>query len=341
MPKYATVPLAQLKSDVAVDAVHVKELEDSIKAMGQAQPLLIKEGDLNVIDGFHRAAAMQGLGFEKAEAVLWSCEDEEFWDLRIMSAVLHKNVTFARAVDWIDEAFSRSPWKTKYKNAFNLFDTAAQGYAPKEAKEWTEVKAKTWGLSPRTIRNWLYTKQTLSPELLEEAKSSPSKEEGPSFTHYTAVAEIFPSQPELQKEVIQKSARDRLTVEQLKEVARAVKQAEDERERQTILREPVSRTAEDLTRAAKVEKILAEPIRRPTPREQQYELTGLTLEVYLDLQQQVHNVRRLTPATLEALTSRQRNELSQVVGQLMAELQLLSDSLRGMAEGRLIKGGGR
>lgn len=338
MPKYATVPLAQLKSDVAVDQVHVRELEDSIKAMGQAQPLLIKENDLSIIDGFHRAAAMQGLGFEKAEAVIWDCTGEDFWDLRIMSAVLHKNVTFARAVDWIEQAFTTSPIASKHKSAYAVFHAARLGFAKPEVKDWAQSKAVKWGLSVGAIENWLLTKQSLAPDIYNEAKNAIARGEI-SLTHYQRLAEYLPSRPELQREVMRKVTDEKLTSDQVRELSKAVRQAEDEKERQTILREPMSRTAEDLTRAAKVEKILAQPIRQPTPREERHELTGLALEVYLDLQQQVHNVRRLTPEVLGALAPRQRHELFQVVDELMAELQRLSDSLRGVVEGKLIEGG--
>ena len=339
MPKYSTVLLAQLKSDVAVDEVHVRELEDSIKAMGQIQPLLVRENDLGIMDGFHRAKAMEGLGFEKAEAVLWDCKPEEFWDLRIMSAVLHKNVTFARAVDWIEEAFAASPLASKYKSAYSVFNRVRHGSADVQAKEWAHGKAQKWGLGIHSIENWLMTKQSLAPDIYAEAKNIPS-EGDVSLKHYQVVADYLPGRPDFQRAVVDKVKREGLTAPQTIELSKAVRQAEDERERQTILREPMSRTSEDLTRAAKVEKILAEPVRQPTPREQQYELTGLALEVYLDIQQQVYNVRRLTPQALEALMPRQRHELLQVVDQLMEELQRLSDSLRGIVEGRLIKGSG-
>lgn len=338
MPKYSTVPLSQLKSDVAVDEVHVRELEDSIKAMGQVQPLLIRENDLSIMDGFHRAKAMEGLGFEKAEAILWDCRPEEFWDLRIMSAVLHKNVTFARAVDWIEVSFATSPIASKHKSAYLAFHAVRAGFAKPDVREWVYEKARKWGLAVSTIEGWLQTKGVLAPELYSEAKGITS-EEGLSLKHYQQIARSLPTNVELQRVVLDKVKREGLTSDQTRDLAKAIRHADDERERQTILREPMSRTAEDLTRAAKVEKILAEPVRQPTPREQQYELTGLALEVYLGLQQQVYNVRRLTPQALEALMPRQRHELLQVVEQLTDELQRLSDSLRGIVEGRLIKGG--
>ena len=248
-------------------------------------------------------------------------------------------MTFSRAVDWIEESFAVSPIAAKHNSAYAAFHAVRIGSAKPDVVDWVNEKARKWGLAVSTIENWLQAKKDLAPEIYTEAKSATSEGEL-SLRHYQKVAQGLPGKAELQRAALDKAKQEGLTSDQTTELTKALRQAEDERERQTILREPMSRTAEDLTRAAKVEKILAGPIRQPTPREQQYELTGLTLEVYLDLQQQVHNVRRLTPQTLEALTPSQRRQLLQVVDQLMEELQRLSDSLRGIVEGRLIKGGG-
>ncbi|MBA7656656.1 hypothetical protein ES703_64583 [subsurface metagenome] len=63
------------------------------------------------------------------------------------------------------------------------------------------------------------------------------------------------------------------------------------------------------------------------------------LEVYLDLEQQVHNLGRLRPETLEALTPSQKDQFLSVVGELMAELQRVADMLR-VGGVRLIEGEG-
>ena len=153
---------------------------------------------------------MKELGFNQVDGVLTPCDDEGFWDFRIIQASLHKNVTFARAIDWIDRVFQLSPWTGRYKSAHTLFEAATrnrpESTAPKEVIEWAEQKAKVWGLSPSTIAQWLETKEKLAPELLDEAKKGRRP-----FTHYREVAQTLPTKPELHKPLIEKAEREELS----------------------------------------------------------------------------------------------------------------------------------
>lgn len=333
MRQYKSLPIERLVSDVAVDPVHVRELADSIKVSGPISPVLVREDNLALIDGFHRVAAMKELGFNEVECILTPCDDETFWDLRIMSASLHKAVTFARAVDWVEEAFQASPFKQTYPSAYIVFDAVHKGRASKDCTDWSGQKAQKWGLSLSTIRQWLYTKQALAPDVYAEAKEGAS---GIPTSTFVRVGDRLSGRPELQRAVIEKAKAEDLTGTQVEQVASAVRNAPNEQEARAILRQPVSRTAQDLTRAAKVEKLLSEPTVEPTPREQQRKLAGLALEVYLDLQQQVHNVRRLTPEVLAALRPEQKEEMLQVVNELMAALHQLADSLGGVTKGAIV-----
>ena len=324
MPQYTTIPIDRLVSDVPVDAVHVRELADSIKTAGQLAPIIVREGSREVIDGFHRIAALKELGFTQVQCVETACDDEGFWDFRIISASLHKAVTFARAIDWMERVFELSPWQPRYKNAHMLFQSAAETKsAPKEVQAWAGLKAATWGLAPSTIAGWLETKENLTPDLIQEARQGGVA----PLTHYREVAHSLPTRPELQKPLMDKAAREDLSTPQIRSVAQALRGATDAGEARTILEQPVGRTADDLTRAAKVEQLLKEPAAERSPREQQRVLTGLALEVYLDLQQQVHNVSRLTAEAIDALTPDQRAEMSQVVTALITELHGLESLL--------------
>lgn len=340
MRKYDNLPINRLVSDVAVDPVHVRELADSIKVSGPISPVLVRDETLELIDGFHRVAAMRELGFDNVECIITPCDQETFWDLRIISATLHKAVTFARAVDWIDEAFAESHWKNQYKSAYNIFNGVRQGYVTGEAKAWVEAKGTKWGLTVGTIENWLQAKQTLAPELREELRTSTAaSRREPS--QYIEIAHALPTRPELQKRVLDKVEREGLSTKEIREVSKAIRSVADEEEVETILREPVSRTADELTRAAKVEKILKQPPPEPTPREREQLFRGLLLEVYLDVQQMAHSVRRVKPEILEPLTPNQKSALLETTEELIAELQRVADYLRGRplieGEARLIK----
>ena len=318
-----------------VDPVHTRELADSIMTKGQLAPVIVREETSEVIDGFHRIAALKELGFNQVESVLTPCDDEGFWDFRIIQASLHKNVTFARAIDWMDKVFELSPWTDRYKNAHILFEKVRDKTAPQEVGEWAEKKAKVWGLTITVIAEWLETKEKLQPEILEEAKRGVSA----PLTHYREIAHSLPTRPDLHKPLIEKAKREELTQPQIRTVAQALKRADDEEEVQSILKQPISRTEDQLVREAKVEKLLKEPTVTPTPTEKRRELAGRLLEMYMDLQQQVHVIRQLRErerAQLDVLNPSQREELLQVVRDLKAELQWLEDSLGGTVESQMI-----
>ena len=160
-----------------------------------------------------------------------------------------------------------------------------------------------------------------------------------STEHYVQVARQLPRRQDLQKRVIAKAEQEELTNREVTEVAKAVREAADDEEVKTILSQPIGRTAGELTRAAKVEKLVSEPTVEPPPREKRRELAGRLLGLYMDLQQQVHVITQLREREqeqLDVLNPSQRQELLQVVRDLKAELQWLEDSLGGIVEGQAI-----
>lgn len=257
MKQYINLPIEELVSDIPVDPVHARELADSIMSKGQLAPVIIREETKEVIDGFHRIAAMAELGFKKVDCVTTSSSDEEFWDFRIMSASLHRNVTFARVVDWIEKVFELSPWTNRYKSTYGLFDSAHKENAPEDAKVWAEQKAKMWGLATGTIRQWLYAKQSMAPDLLKEAMTLGDRVI--STPTYIEVAMDLPSRPELQRQLIEKAKAEGLAPRDVRTLAGALRHAKDKEEVQSILRQPVSRTEAQILRDVRIEKLLSQP----------------------------------------------------------------------------------
>jgi len=338
--KYVTLPIEQLVSDVAVDPVHVRELADSIMTKGQLAPVIVREETKEVIDGFHRIAAMKELGFDQVECVLTPCDDEGFWDFRIIQASLHKNITFARAVDWIDKIFQLSQWTERYKNAYSLFAAIRQGYAPKEVVDWAGTKAKVWGLAPRTIENWLYTKESLAKDILDEAKSSPLEGEEIRLPHYIATAESLSGKPEFQRQVLEKAKREQLSPSEIRTVGQAIRQATDAEEVQSILKQPVSRTEEQMVREAKVEKLLSHP-REITPLEKYQEAKAEDVLYKLDLLAIINSSKGMTKEKIEALTAQQKVDVYNTCEQAIAEIQRVMDMVKPAIEAEyLLKGGG-
>lgn len=320
MRRYVSLPIAELVSDVPVDPLHARELADSIMSRGQLAPVIIREETKEVIDGFHRIAAMKELGFNEVECVLTPCDDEGFWDFRIIQASLHKNVTFARAIDWMDKVFQLSPWTSRYKNAHILFERAEAKSAPQEVQEWAERKAKVWGLAVGTIRQWLETKEKLRPELLEEAKKGGKA----PFTDYREIARNLPSRPELQEPLLRKTIQEDLTPTQIRTVAQALKRAEDNDEVRSILRQPVSRTEDQMVREAKVEKILSQP-REITPLEKWQEAKHDDVLLKLDLLGIINSTSAITQEKINALTPAQKADIYATGEQAIAGIRRVMD----------------
>jgi len=325
MKRYEMLPVDELVSDVPVDPLHTRELADSIMSKGQLAPVIIREETKEVIDGFHRIAAMKELGFNQVECVLTPCDDEGFWDFRIIQASLHKNVTFARAIDWMDKVFKLSPWKERYKNAHILFERVEAKSAPQEVQEWAGRKAKVWGLAVGTISQWLETKEKLRPELLEEAKKGGKA----PFTDYREIARNLPNRLELQEPLLRKTSKEDLTPTQIRTVAQALKRAEDEEEVQSILRQPVSRTEDQMVREAKIEHLIAHP---PVPeaREviQRVEMEADVIELKLVWEQLTTMAEEVDLATLDRLTNEQKEGLIRSGEQCIQASQKVIDYLK-------------
>ena len=326
MKQYINLPIKDLVSDVPVDPTHTRELADSIMTKGQLAPVIIREETKEVIDGFHRIAAMKELGFDQVECVLTPCDPEGFWDFRIIQASLHKNITFARAVDWIDKVFRLSPWTKRYKNGYSLFAAIRQGYAPKEVVGWAEAKAKVWGLAPRTIENWLYTKESLAEDVLAEAKSSPLEGEDLGLGHYVATAESLPDKPELQRRVLEKARDEQLTPREIRTVGQALRRAEDEEEVQSIIKQPVSRTEDQMVRDAKVEKLLSHP-REVTPLEKAQEAKQEDVLYKLDLLGIINSTKAMTQEKIDILTPEQKADLYHTCEEAIAEIRRVIDMI--------------
>jgi len=335
MKQYINLPIKDLISDVPVDPIHARELADSIMSRGQLNPVIVREETKQIIDGFHRVAAMAELGFKQVECVLTPCDDEGFWDFRIIQASLHKNVTFARAVDWIDKVFELSPfWErhktsvgpNRYKNAHILFESARDKKAPQEVQEWAEKKAKVWGLSVATIAEWLETKEKLYPEIVEEAKRGVLP-----LSHYKEVAHTLPTKPELHKPLLEKATKEELTGAQIRVVAQALRRAEDEEEVQSILRQPVSRTEDQMVREAKAARLLSQP-REVTPIEKWQEAKHEDVLYKLDLWGIINSSKSMTLEKISALTPQQRADVHRTCEEAIAEIERVMDMIKSITE---------
>jgi len=150
------IPAISLKVDVDVDTDHVATLVENIKENGQLAPVVVRKVSHDIVDGFHRVAAMQELGMDVEIIEHKFTDDEAFLAARIVSATQHEGVKVARAVVWIDQEWSRLPIAKLHKSAKAAFGAYKNKKASDEAIEWVEKAARRWGVSPMTIvNNWM------------------------------------------------------------------------------------------------------------------------------------------------------------------------------------------
>ncbi len=96
--------------DLPVDDAHVAELMESIKLTGlQEEPHIWLNG-MRIINGFHRVVACQRLGMTEIDCIVNDCNEEAFWDSRIIAAKPHKSISNERLAVWILDSWKASQW---------------------------------------------------------------------------------------------------------------------------------------------------------------------------------------------------------------------------------------
>jgi hypothetical protein len=159
---------------------------------GQLSPLTVRarlEGDrivYDIIDGFHRSAALQVIAKEDGKdifakaVVVYGCSDEELFDLRILAVNSVKSVSFSRLVEWMQGAFSKTKWAEKgisLSQAFSLATQDSSGIHFKlsadevgELKRWAFQKAKKWGKNPASLCTDLRMVEHADPDLIKRVR---------------------------------------------------------------------------------------------------------------------------------------------------------------------------
>lgn len=206
---------AIVKEDVEIDLKNRQEIKESIEHRGQASPIGVrpvavseqkweeiwesldqntKEGfpqyrNHNVVyeihNGFHRHAIMEEVGSPTIEASVWyNMSDEEF-DAERIKASLDHTVKFSRLADWVQDAFSRSPWANSGLRIDQIFSLAANDSSGKKMvsrfdltvsdilkmKEWANQKAEEWESSVGALYQDLQIVVNLDPQLIKRIRT--------------------------------------------------------------------------------------------------------------------------------------------------------------------------
>ena len=188
----------ELDHDVPIDKAHVGALKHSLSAVGQLTPILVRRitfetnGDLLVIDGFHRVTAMKELGMMIA-AIEIDCNNEDFWAARIVSATQHEGVKVDRAALWVEELWAASPYTKKHDTVQAAIAAAEKGSAIPEIKALVEGWTKAWGIANSTLRKWVSYGTSSPTSVSPESGGSPPLSKTPD----SKLTETVSQKPEI------------------------------------------------------------------------------------------------------------------------------------------------
>lgn len=200
---------------------------------GQIQPImlgLVTDPDnepeyerLQIIDGFHRYRKFQMRGNPTIFATIIPVTKEELLDKRIQNTRNHQGLQFARATQWVIEAWGLNPLADRLtaSQAFVLGRTKSSngkrlGLNEDEVrtiKEWVDDKAGLWGLDPLTIYSYLNTASTVARELVHNSRPDAVQAvDLHSLNHstLTRIGRQIPDRPALQQAVAKAISTHRL-----------------------------------------------------------------------------------------------------------------------------------
>lgn len=190
------ISLPSVLTDYAlVDSSHAEELGNSMQSeRGQLTPILVrarlKDNEdkivYDVIDGFHRTEGRRSKGEETIRAtVLYGCNDEELYDLRILAASSVQSVQYPRLAEWMTRSFNTTGWAAsglKVHQAFGvaLNDTSVPRGARltkddvAELKQWANDKVKRWGKTLSATYQILLVVSNADPDTVKQVRSGVS-----------------------------------------------------------------------------------------------------------------------------------------------------------------------
>lgn len=235
------IDLNDLVEDVPVNLNHVHQLMVSLKSKGQLQPLLVHKETNRIIDGFHREGGMRNLGWEQALCMVYSCSEEDFWSLRISSAVTHKEVTYARVVEWVRKSFTETKW-AKIMGVEDAFRVGRRGAAlhkpitPEqrlELTEWVETKSKDWDLKPQEIRDMLKIAQFVPTSVIKGVRDETTP--GSLTQNMLQVVAKLPN-PKVQERLVSKIRDEKLTLKSVQELVEKILRAKTDSEKERLLK---------------------------------------------------------------------------------------------------------
>lgn len=280
------VPLKHILTDgTAVEEERVSDLARSMivereklgKGNGQLAPLLLGfisgENQLHIIDGFHRVPALKKTGAEAAWITVRGSTWDDIIDLRILTSTIHKDVQFARVIDWVSDAWGRTPWVNKITvaQAFQLYINNATyggkrlGVAEEIAdiRNWVKEKSTRWQISPSTIKHNLAVAAHADPGLVQDARLRTDVTQLRNITpgHLKVIAEGAPGPKmfDLQKLIATTAKQYNLTTEETQRLTGVLVEISDIKKAEKLLKAVDHKTAKpELIKSRSSAKIIGQ-----------------------------------------------------------------------------------
>ncbi|MBI2022025.1 hypothetical protein HYS93_04085 [Candidatus Daviesbacteria bacterium] len=194
--RFEIVPVKRILTENAIiDTDHARGLGESMALeRGQISPVALRvrlseeDGEplFDVIDGFHRVEGkrMDGkLDSDIEASVLYGCDDEEMFALRVLAVSSVKAVQYPRLADWILKMWEASKFSKlglTVAQAFSIAINDTQNpvtvrMTPElviELKGWVLKYCTDWQKSPPYIFNILKTVENADPDLVRLVRTA-------------------------------------------------------------------------------------------------------------------------------------------------------------------------
>lgn len=273
-----------------IDPSHAENLAKSMMGKrGQITPINVRarlDGDkivYDLIDGFHRHAGKKIIQSKTGELqpmhaiVLYGCNDEELFDLRILAVNSVKKVKFARMAIWMIRSLEETTWQNKgikkhidskeitLSQIFTLAQNNSSGKKfglseseANELKKWAKEKASLWRKSLPSLMQDMRTVELSAPDLVQRVRQGGGGGRGIlTAARLKAIADNLPSEWELQRRFADVAVAENILATDLDYLIWVYHVSEEAGDKETI--EKIFKRPELLLDPQKPEIVISEP----------------------------------------------------------------------------------
>ncbi len=194
----------------------------------------VRSEALYTLDGFHRydVQGLRGVGIMHC-TLEPNLTYEQVVQRRLEYANTHPEVEFPRQVELAQSIWERTAWSETIPNVLTAFRAVQEDYALDRASaadvplidslpedtyaeicEWVRTLAKSWGLSPKEIREKLSESEGFDRELMRFVYQRPGRPPAGriGLGHIAVITETYPGEPDLQGIIVEEIIKHELTI---------------------------------------------------------------------------------------------------------------------------------